>query len=94
MRSLCVALLPTPTKESMSDGNQPTTVRDVSVREISRQLGFTVGSGHRFLSSAKKKRADIANGLKDGWVMLTDEQARSNYTKELLDGLKYWIENC
>jgi hypothetical protein len=26
--------------------------------------------------------------------MLTDEQAQSKYTKELLNGLEYRIENC
>ena len=26
--------------------------------------------------------------------MLTDEHAWSKYTKELLNGLEYWIENC
>ena len=75
MRSICVALLPTPTKEAMSEHNQPSTERNISVRELSKQLGFSKGSGQRFLSSTKKKRADVANGLKDGWVMLTDEQA-------------------
>jgi hypothetical protein len=78
----------------MSEHNQPTTEKNISIRELSRQLGFSNGSGQRFLSSAKKKRAGIANGLTDGWVMLTEEQARSKYTKELLDGLKHWLDSC
>jgi hypothetical protein len=45
------------------------------MRQISKQLGFSIGSGLRTLSLAKIKQADIAKGMRDGWIMLTkDEQ--------------------
>ena len=63
------------------------------MREISKQLGFSVGTGHRTLSSVEKKRSDIAEGRKEGWIMLNDEEQRTKYTNELLDALEYSIEN-
>jgi hypothetical protein len=63
------------------------------MRQISKQLGFSVGTGHRTLLSAEKKRADIAEGTKEGWIMLTDEEQQTKYTDELLNALEYWIEN-
>jgi hypothetical protein len=47
--------------------------------QISKQLGFSVGSGHRTLSLIEKKKPNIAKGMMDGWmdgwIMLTkDEQ--------------------
>jgi hypothetical protein len=46
------------------------------MRKISKQLGFSVGTGHRTLLSTKKKRADIAEGTKEGWIMLTLRNCR------------------
>jgi hypothetical protein len=63
------------------------------MRKISKQLGFSVGTGHRTLSLAEKKRADIAEGTKEGWIMLTDDEQRTKHTDELLDGLEYRIKN-
>jgi hypothetical protein len=42
---------------------------------------------------AEKKRADIAEGTKEGWIMLTDDKQQTKYTNELLNALEYWIEN-
>jgi hypothetical protein len=42
---------------------------------------------------AQKKRSDIADGDKDGWIMLADDELRSKYTDELLYALEYWMEN-
>ncbi len=58
------------------------------MRQISKQLGFSIGSGHRTLSSAEKKRADIAEGMRDGWIMLTEDEQRSKYTDELISALE------
>ncbi len=63
------------------------------MREISKQLGLSVGTGHRTLSSIKKKQSDIAEGRKEGWIMLNEDEQRTKYTNELLDALEYWIEN-
>jgi hypothetical protein len=63
------------------------------MREISKQLGFSVGTGHRTLLLAEKKRADIAEGIKEGWIRLTDEEQRTKYTDDLLNAFEYWIEN-
>ena len=63
------------------------------MRQISKQLGFSVGSGHRTLSSAEKKQANIAEGTKEGWIMLTKDDQRSKYTNKLISALEYWIEN-
>ena len=63
------------------------------MREISKQLGFSVGTGHRTLSSVEKKRSDIAEGRKEGWIMLNDNEQRTKYTNELLEALEYWVEN-
>jgi hypothetical protein len=63
------------------------------MREISKQLGFSVGTGHRTLSLAEKKRADIAEGIKGGWIMLTNNKHWTKYTNDLLNALEYWIEN-
>jgi hypothetical protein len=61
------------------------------MREISKQLGFSVGTGHRTLSSVEKKRSDIAEGRKEGWIMLNDDEQRTKYTNELLEALEYWV---
>ncbi len=63
------------------------------MREISKQLGFSVVTGLRTLSSVKKKRSDIAEGKTEGWIMLNEDEQQTKYTNELLDALKYWIEN-
>ncbi len=63
------------------------------MREITKQLGFSVGRGLRTLAVAQKKQADIADGDKDGWIMLPDDEPRSKYTDELLSALEYWMEN-
>ena len=79
VKALCVSLLPKPTKEPSNDGDLINfKQRDISMRQISKQLGFSVGSGLRTLSSAKKKRADIAKGMRDGWIILTEDEQRSN----------------
>ena len=61
VKALCVGLLPTPTKEPSNDGDLINTSnrRDISMRQISKQLGFSSGSGHQTLSSVQKKQADI-----------------------------------
>jgi hypothetical protein len=58
------------------------------MREISKQFGFSVGTGHRTLSLAKKKRADIAEGREEGWIMLTDDKQQTKYTDDLLNALE------
>ena len=63
------------------------------MREISKQLGFSVGTGHRTLSSVEKKRSDIAEGRKEGWIMLNDDEQQTKYTNELLEAWEYWVEN-
>ena len=63
------------------------------MREISKQLGFSVGTGIRTLSSVKKKRSDIAEGREEGWIMLNEYEQQTKYSNELLDALEYWIEN-
>ena len=56
VKVLCVSILPTPTKEPSNDGDLINSKqRDISMRQISKQLGFSIGSGHRTLSLAKKK---------------------------------------
>jgi hypothetical protein len=47
------------------------------MRQISKQLGFSVGTGLRTLLSAEKKRADIAEGTKEGWIILTDDEQQT-----------------
>jgi len=44
------------------------------MREISKQLGFSVGTGIRTLSSIKKKQSDIAEGRGEGWIMLNEDE--------------------
>ena len=63
------------------------------MREISKQLDFSVGTGLRTLSSVKKKQSDIVEGKKKGWIMLNEDEQRTKYTNELLDALEYWIKN-
>jgi hypothetical protein len=93
VKALCLGLLPTPTKDTGNDGTSIASQRAISMRQISKQLGFSVGTGHRTLSSAEKKRADIVEGTKEGWIMLTNEEQRTKYTDEVLNALEYWIEN-
>ena len=49
--------------------------------------------GFRAMLSVKKKRSDIAEGKKEGWIMLNEDEQWTKYTNELLDALEYWIEN-
>jgi hypothetical protein len=63
------------------------------MQEISRQLGFTWGTGQRALSLAKTKQADIAEGNEEGWIMLSEDEQCSKYTPELLTALEHWIKN-
>jgi hypothetical protein len=76
-----------------NEGSVISSKREISMREISKQLGLSVGTGHRTLSSIKKKQSDIAEGRKEGWIMLNEDEQRTKYTNELLDALEYWIEN-
>ena len=92
-KALCLGLLPTPTKEISNNGSVISSQREISMREISKQLGFSVGTGHRTLSSVEKKRSDIAEGRKEGWIMLNDNEQQTKYTNELLEAWEYWVEN-
>jgi hypothetical protein len=94
VKALCLSLLPTPTKQPSNDGDLITSDRrDISLRNISKQLGFSVGTGLRTLSLAKKKQADIAEETKEGWIMLTEDEQRSKYTDKLITALEYWTKN-
>jgi hypothetical protein len=42
---------------------------------------------------AEKKRADIAEGIKEGWIRLTDEEQWTKYANDLLNAFEYWIKN-
>jgi hypothetical protein len=53
--ALCLGLLPTPTKETGNDGPLIASQRTILMRQISKQLGFRVGTSHRTLSFAKKE---------------------------------------
>ncbi len=72
-----------------NEGSVILSKREISLREISKQLGFSVGTGHRTLSSVKKKLSDIAGGKKEGWIMLNEDEQQTKYTNELLDALEY-----
>jgi hypothetical protein len=63
------------------------------MRQISKQLGFSVGTGLRTLSAAKKKQLEIVEGTKEGWIKLNEDEQQTKYTTELLDALEYWITN-
>jgi hypothetical protein len=76
-----------------NDGILCSSKREISMREICKQLGFSVGTGIRTLSSVKKKRSDIAEGREEGWIMLNEDVQQTKYSNELLDALEYWIEN-
>ena len=93
IKALCIGLFPTPTKETGNEGSVMLSQREILMREISKQLGFSVGTGHRTLSSAKKKQSDIAEGRKEGWIMSNEDKLQTKYTHELLDALEYWIKN-
>ena len=93
VKALCLGLLPTPTKEISNDGSVISSQREISMREKSKQLGFSVGTGHRTLLSVEKKRSDIAEGRKEGSIMLNEDEQRTKYTNELLEALEYWVEN-
>ncbi len=93
VKALCLGILPTPAKDAGNNGTSIASQRAISMRKISKQLGFSVGTGHRTLSLAEKKRADIAEGTKEGWIMLTDDEQRTKHSDQLLDALGYWIEN-
>ncbi len=79
VKALCLGLLPTPTKEISNDGSVISSQREISMREISEQLGFSVGTGHRTLSSVEKKQSNIAEGRKEGWITLNDNEQRTKY---------------
>ncbi len=74
VKALCLGLLPTPTKEMSNEGSAVSSKREISTREISKQLGFSVGTGHRTLLSVEKKQSDIAEGRKEGWIMLNEDK--------------------
>ncbi len=61
------------------------------MRNISKLLGLSVGTGHRTLTLVEKKRADIAEGTKEGWIILTEDEQRSKYTDEMISALEYWF---
>ena len=98
VKALCLGLLPTPTptptKDPSNDGNSIlSTQKEISMRESSKQLGFSVGTGRRTLSLTKKKQANIAKVMKEGWIMLSKDEQCTKYTNKLITALKYWIEN-
>jgi len=93
VKALCLGLLPTPTKEISNDGSVISSQREISMREKSKQLGFSVGTGHRTLLSVEKNRSDIAEGRKKGSIMLNEDEQRTKYTNELLEALEYWVKN-
>ena len=93
VKALCLCLVPTPTKGMSNDGIVHLSKREISMREISKQLGFSVGTGFRTMLSVKKKQSDISEGKKEGWIMLNEDEQQTKYTNELLDALEYWIKN-
>ena len=74
VKALCLGLLPTPTKEMSNDGILHLSKREIPMREISKQLGFSVGTGIRTLPSIKKKQSDIVEGREEGWIMLNEDE--------------------
>ena len=61
----------------------------LSVRSFCRMLGFSVGSGQGMIMSlSAKKCRQIADENREGWIMLDDDDIRTQYVDELLDGLE------
>ena len=57
-----------------NEGSVILSKREISMREIVKQLGFSVGTGHRALLCVKKKQSDIVEGRKEGWIMLNEDK--------------------
>ena len=45
------------------------------------------------MSLSSKKRRQIADGNRDGWIMMDEDSIRTKYFDELIDSLEIWMEN-
>lgn len=89
VHSLSVAASKTPPK----DGAKP-DYSAISRREMIRQLAFSSNSsGYRNFTKGEKKRAQIADGRIEGWLMIDEEEERTKFTTEFFDLFENWIEN-
>ena len=91
VNAICVGLSRTPPKDT-TDHNSARGL-SLSWRGFSRLLGLSVGSGQRIMSLSSKKRRQIADGNRDGWIMMDEDSVRTKYSDELLDSLEIWMEN-
>jgi hypothetical protein len=93
MKAISVAFLPTPTKNDSDPHCTKNKKRDTSIRELTRILGFSNGTGWRTMTIAESKRGEIANGGSNGWIMLDEDDERTKYLDNLLDSLELWMAN-
>jgi hypothetical protein len=95
LKAIGLAMMSTPTKDGEGEyrNHSDKQKRPISIRQISKQLGFSKGSGLRTLIQAEIKRMEIANQNANGWVILDDDDPISKYSEELLDALESWMEN-
>jgi hypothetical protein len=93
VKASSVAFLPTPPKNDSDPHCSNNRKRDISIRELTRILGFSNGTGWHTMTIAESKRGEIANEGANGWIMLDEDDERTKYLDNLLDSLELWMVN-
>jgi hypothetical protein len=88
IQTIGAALMRTPTK----DGKE-SKQNEISIHQLSKQLGLSNGLGWQTLTQGKKRREAIAECNADGWIMINDDDKRTKYSDDLLDDLKSWMQD-
>ena len=83
IQTIGAALMRTPTK----DGDE-SKLNEISICQLSKQLGLSNGLGWQTLTQGKKRHEAIAECNADGWIMINDDDKRTKYSDDLLDDLE------
>jgi hypothetical protein len=94
IQTIGVALMPTPTKDgNWNHSNRKKKQNEISIPQLSKQLGLSNGLGWRALIQGMKRCKAIAECNANGWIMINDNNKRAKYSDELLDDLESWIQD-
>ncbi len=77
VKAISVAFLPTPPKNDSDPHCSNNRKRYTSIRELTRILGFSNGTGWRTMTIAESKRGEIADGGANSWIMLDKDDERT-----------------
>jgi hypothetical protein len=79
VQAIGVALMPTPTKDcNENHSNKKKKQNEISICWSSKQLGLSNGLDWQTLTKGMKRREAIAECNADRWIMINDNNKRTN----------------